>query len=306
LSLIACAGAARPHDVRASVPKSTQATERLRLERIGAALDELRLGCDTARRLEKDPIAVVHRYSDPCEQELVGLLASAVAFGNAKAFRAKLEQALGRLGPELLALADDAPEVGRRLAGWRHRMVPGDDLGRLLAGARKVQCTHGTLGDFFAEALRTEGNLRGALTAFARAIRDAGGLSASAHVLADPAKASGCKRLLLYLRWMIRPRDGVDLGLWPVPPSVLLVPVDTHVHKLGRNLGFTGRNDASWRTAEEITLALRRFDPLDPVKYDFALCHLGMLQRCPSRRDARRCEGCKIARVCRHWTPSGA
>jgi uncharacterized protein (TIGR02757 family) len=286
--------------------KSTALAETARLTRIGAALDEVRSRCDTKARLEKDPVAVVHRYSDPLEQELVGLLASAVAFGNAKAFRVKLEQALERLGPELLRVADDAREVQARLSGWRHRMVTGDDLARLLVGARNVQRAHGTLGAFFAETLREEGNLRGALTTFTRAIRLSGRLGASVHVLADPAKASGCKRLMLYLRWMIRPADGVDLGLWPVPASALLIPLDTHVHKLGKNLGLTRRGDASWRTAEEITHALRRFDPRDPVKYDFALCHLGMLQRCPSRRDRARCAGCAVASVCRHWTRGGA
>jgi hypothetical protein len=102
---------------------------------------------------------------------------------------------------------------------------------------------------------------------------------------------------------MIRPADGVDLGLWSplVPASVLLCPVDTHIHKLARNLGFTKRPDLSWKTTEEITLALSRFDAADPVKYDFALCHMGMLQRCPSRRDPRRCEGCGVMAVCRHW-----
>ena len=86
-----------------------------------------------------------------------------------------------------------------------------------------------------------------------------------------------------------------------MPPSKLLMPVDTHIHKLSRNLGFTSRRDVSWKTAEEITAALRRFDPDDPVKYDFALCHMGMLQRCPSRRDPERCEGCGILTVCKHW-----
>jgi uncharacterized protein (TIGR02757 family) len=106
---------------------------------------------------------------------------------------------------------------------------------------------------------------------------------------------------MLLLRWMVRPNDGVDVGDWPLSTSLLLVPVDTHIHKLSRNLGFTKRSTVSWKTAEEITQALRRYDPVDPTKYDFALCHLGMIQRCPSRRDPVRCEGCGIRSVCRHW-----
>ena len=86
-----------------------------------------------------------------------------------------------------------------------------------------------------------------------------------------------------------------------VSPSVLLVPVDTHIHKLSSNLGICTAKALSFRAAEEITAALRRFDPADPVKYDFSLCHMGMLQRCPSRRDPKRCEGCGVMPVCRHW-----
>jgi uncharacterized protein (TIGR02757 family) len=235
-------------------------------------------------------------------------MASAVAFGNVKAFRAKLEQALERLGPDVAAIADDEAEVLARLRGWKHRVYRGEDLARLLVGARKVQRASGSLGRRFAEDLRREGDLRRALTSFAHAVREAGGLfpgrgkrRGAAHILADPGGASGCKRLLLYLRWMIRPADGVDLGLWDLPASVLLMPVDTHIHKLGRNLGFTRRQALSWKTTEEITGVLRRLDPNDPAKYDFALCHLGMLQRCPSRRDAERCEGCGVMPVCRHW-----
>jgi endonuclease III len=104
---------------------------------------------------------------------------------------------------------------------------------------------------------------------------------------------------------MIRPADGIDLGLWSafVSPSVLLMPVDTHIHKLSRNLGFTGRKQLNWQTTEEITAALARLDAKDPVKYDFSLCHMGMLQRCPSKKDAKRCEGCGVLPVCRHWQP---
>ena len=273
------------------------------------ALDDVRSTCDVAARLELDPVAVVHRYPALEDRELVGLIASAVAFGNVKALRAKLEEALERLGPGVARVADHPDEVAARLSGWKHRVYRGEDLARLLVGARTVQRAAGSLGRRFAQDLEREGDLRRALISFTRAIREAAGLGAdrkskrrgSAHILADPAGASGCKRLLLYLRWMVRPADGVDLGLWDVPTSVLLVPVDVHIHKLGRNLGFTRRKTTSWKTTEEITEALRRFDPADPVKYDFALCHLGMLRRCPSRRDPVRCRGCGVKPVCRHW-----
>ncbi|MBC7172411.1 MAG: DUF2400 family protein, partial [Polyangiaceae bacterium] len=107
-----------------------------------------------------------------------------------------------------------------------------------------------------------------------------------------------------YLRWMSRPSDGVDLGLWSVAPSALVVPLDTHVHRIARNLGLTERNDASWRTAEEVTAALRELDPDDPVKYDFALCHHGVSRECPSRRDSAKCGACVLHSVCVNWERS--
>ncbi len=269
------------------------------------ALDGVRARCDLDARRRNDPVEFVHRYADLADRELVALIASSLAFGNVKALRAKIEDALTRLGPRLTETADDPALVAERLRGWKHRVYQDRDLTGLVVGARRVQRASGSLGQALAEAHRRTGDLRGALTAFTAAIRREGGLDGArrggAHILPDPSKGSAVKRLMLLLRWMIRPADGVDLGLWPLSPSLLLIPVDTHIHKLSRNLALTRRNDVSWTTAEEITAALRALDPADPVKYDFSLCHLGMLQRCPSRRDEARCEGCGVKPVCRHW-----
>jgi uncharacterized protein (TIGR02757 family) len=102
---------------------------------------------------------------------------------------------------------------------------------------------------------------------------------------------------------MVRSADGVDLGLWPVSPSELLIPVDTHIHRISRNLGLTDRRTATWATAEEITAKLRRLDPQDPVKYDFALCHLGVSRQCPSRPEHDKCARCVLQDVCSVWDP---
>ena len=293
----------------ATAPRSREA----RLRAVGEALDEVRARCDLDERRRNDPVEFVHRYRDPHDQELVALVASALAFGNVKALRAKIEDALARLGPQIARTAEDPALLAARLRGWKHRVYRDEDLARLLAGARIVQRASGSLGQALTRELGRTGDLRTALSAWVDAIRLAGGLDQAggadetagrrggSHILSDPRKGSAVKRLMLLLRWMARPADGVDLGLWPIPTSLLLVPVDTHIHKLGNNLDLTRRRDVSWKTAEEITASLRRFDPDDPVKYDFSLCHLGMLQRCPSRRDPARCEGCGVQRVCRHW-----
>jgi uncharacterized protein (TIGR02757 family) len=299
------------------------ASDASRQKRIGRALEQVRARCDVAARRDADPVGVVPRVPDPRDKEIVALLAASIAFGNVKTIRAKLDDALRRLGPRPALAADDQLGMFARMDGWIHRVFRGEDVARLVIGARRLQRAHGSLGRLFEGELAEKKDLRGALAGFCDAVRGAGGLplprakkgestplAASGararrrgpyHILPDPLGGGGSKRLLLFLRWMIRPADGIDLGLWDISPAVLLVPVDTHIHKLAKNLGFTKRNQVNWETAEEITRALARFDPKDPVKHDFSLCHLGMLQRCPSRKDPKRCEGCGVKPVCRHW-----
>jgi uncharacterized protein (TIGR02757 family) len=283
-----------------------------REKRIGRALESVRTRCDTAARREADPVGFVHRYADRSDRELVALVAACIAFGNVSTIRAKLGDLLARLGTHPCRVADHPRAVRARLNGWKHRVFRGEDVARLLVGARLVQRAHGSLGALFEAELDRTASLRDALAAWCDAIRSAGGLRRGGprrgpgHLLPDPQGPSSSKRLLLFLRWMVRAPDGVDLGLWDVDPAALLVPVDVHIHKLAFNLGFTRQRAPSWRAAEEITRALARFDPSDPTKYDFSLCHMGMLQRCPSRRDVERCEGCGVKPVCIHWHPQGA
>jgi uncharacterized protein (TIGR02757 family) len=290
------------------------------------ALDAVRARCDVPTRLAADPVSLAHRYHDPVDRELVALACACIAFGNAKTIVAKAGDLLGRLGPHPAAAAESRTNLEARLKGWKHRVFRGEDLARLLAGARSLQRLHGSLGALFEAELDRHGDLREALAAWCDALRLAAGLNSPrsgvrllgsarrrsrshrrgpSHLLPDPRGPSGTKRLLLFLRWMIRPADGVDLGLWDVDPARLLVPVDVHIHRLARNLGFTHRASPSFRTTEEITAALARFDPSDPVGYDFALCHMGMLQGCPSKKDARKCAGCGVKSVCIHWDQKG-
>jgi uncharacterized protein (TIGR02757 family) len=291
------------------VPAVWRRTPPARRAAVHSALLKVERDCDVRTRLASDPVGVVRRYRRREDQEIVGLLASSLAFGNVRTIVDKLELVLGRLGPSPARAADDPAALAASLGDVRHRVYRGDDIARLLAGARAVQRAHGSLGRAFEKELAQAGTLRGALTGWTDAIRRTGGLDRVAgrragarHILADPAKSSGCKRLLLYLRWMVRPDDGVDLGLWRgVSPEILLVPVDTHIFKLARNLGFTARKTLTFETSEEVTSVLRQMAPGDPVRFDFALCHLGMVQRCPSRRDERRCAGCAVRPVCRHW-----
>jgi uncharacterized protein (TIGR02757 family) len=273
-------------------------------------LDELVRTSDVVSRRANDPVDFVHRYHDPNDREVVGLLAATLAFGNVVAVRRSIARVLEVLGPAPHRAIDDERRLARALKGFVHRVYRGAHVARMLASAAKLRASHGSLGHAFVALLaeedaRTpdrEAAFREALARLAEALRGSTpherGLE---HLVPDPRRGSACKRLLLYLRWMIRPADGVDLGLWPVDPARLVIPVDTHIHRIATNLGLTRRADASWKTAHEITTRLRVLDARDPVRYDFALCHLGVSRDCPSRRDPVRCEGCVLRTVCLRW-----
>ena len=114
-----------------------------------------------------------------------------------------------------------------------------------------------------------------------------------------PSAGSACKRLNLFLRWMVR-RDALDLGVWTrVSPARLVVPLDTHVIRVGRCLRLTRYTSPGWPMARDITASLRRLDPDDPVKYDFSLCHLGMMNACGFSRAAQADAQCPLRGVCR-------
>lgn len=283
-----------------------------RSRRIAEALDAVRLRCDNAARLAADPVRFVHAYQRLEDQEVVAVIASSLAFGNAKAFGAKIAIVLDRLGPSPAAAADDAAGLRRALASFKHRFCTGADLACLVIGARAVQRDAGSLGRALAMELESHGGeLLPGLVAWTDRIRKAGGLDrrkthGARHILPRADLGSANKRMMLMLRWMVRPADGVDLGLWDIPASRLVMPLDVHIHKLSRNIGLTNRTQASWKAAVDITEELARIDRADPTRYDFALCHLGMVQRCPSRKDPVRCEGCGVKPICRHWSRSRA
>ena len=187
------------------------------------------------------------------------------------------------------------------------------DVACLLYGAGRILRRHGSLGAFFSSQHRQlgGGSVRASLAAFVDELcapdftpllGQRGPTRRVKHLLPHPGRGSACKRLNLFLRWMVRGPDGVDFGLWDVPESALVVPLDTHVHRIGRFIGLTRRKDLSWRTAEDVTARLRALDAKDPVRFDFALSHLGISGLCASRRDARRCADCALKPICRYWT----
>ncbi len=291
---------------------------RISAERAGVlrpVLDRFQRSFDAGARLAFDPVELPRTYPDPGDAEVAGLIAACLAYGRADLFKPQLRLVLAAMGPsparfaEAFALAP-APAA---FSGFRYRFNRPEDVAALVAAAGWLRRRHGSLGARFAALLAAEGGsaepLRRALERFAGELRGAPPVAALlrrrgrrglAHLCPDPALPGACKRWNLYLRWMARGPDGVDLGIWRgVPPSALVVPLDTHLARIARYLGLTDRRDMSWRTAEEITGNLRTIDPGDPVRFDFALCHLGMSGACPLERDPAKCGVCPLRTHCR-------
>jgi uncharacterized protein (TIGR02757 family) len=242
-----------------------------------ALLDEIYRALTRREHVGSDPVGFLHRCDDLLDREIVGLVAASLAYGRVKQIHSSVEDALGRLGPSPSRAAQEGGDsLASSFEGFKHRFTTGEEVAALIRSAGALQRRHGSLGARFAALLWASDET--VVPALGRFVRELGGedLCEGSSVLPIPERGSACKRLHLYLRWMVR-RDEVDPGGWDgVSPSKLVAPLDTHMHRIGRALGFTGRKQADLRAALEITEALRRMDPEDPVKYDFALTRLGI------------------------------
>jgi uncharacterized protein (TIGR02757 family) len=261
-----------------------------------------------AERIAFDPLEFPRRYSDPRDIEVAGLLAASLAYGRADLFRPKVAGILQALGPHPAAAVQalNVRQAAKMLDGWVYRFNLGADMAVLLLGMGALLRQHGSLDAVFAQCA-TQGDLREALAAFSARVRAAAPMKeivramgkprALQHLL--PSKGGASKRLLLYLRWLVRGPDAVDLGVWKsVAPAQLVVPLDTHVARVSRWLGLTRRRDLSWATAVDITRSLQALDPEDPIRFDFALCHFGMSGACPTRPQRENCRKCPLRSEC--------
>lgn len=278
------------------------------LERLYATFD--------VRWLSPDPLEFVRRYSAPRDQEIAGFFAAGLAYGRVGQILAALDR-IGAVFGESPAdfVRNFRPEAdAARFRGLRHRFHGPRDFTLLTVLLGRALARWGSL-----EALFLAGDdpaspdVGPGLSAFCRTLLDTsdlprgpgvrrGRLTKEAPVrlfFCSPDDGSACKRLNLWLRWMVRGSDGLDLGVWTrVSPARLVIPLDTHVARIGRYIGLSARRTPDWRMAREMTESLRQLDPADPVKYDFALCRLGILDQCPRRRDETRCAACLLKPVC--------
>ncbi|MFA4874923.1 MAG: TIGR02757 family protein [bacterium] len=252
------------------VTKIKSATLKPHLDRLYAALNR-------REYVSPDPLQFLYDYADPLDREIVGLIASSLAYGRVAQILRSVKYVLDRMQGPRKFLADTTPaKMQRAFVGFKHRFTIGDEMAALLAGARHAIRAHGSLGACFASlAKKGDEDVRPALARFVDELNK-GAAGSTASLLPEPSRGSACKRLHLYLRWMVR-SDEVDPGGWDcVAPSKLIIPLDTHMHRICGKMGLTKRRPADARTAKEITEAFRKFSPEDPVRYDFAITRLGI------------------------------
>jgi uncharacterized protein (TIGR02757 family) len=287
-----------------------------RLDALREPLERLYRDFDYRARVERDAIQFPLRYPDPRDREVAALLTACLAYGRVDLFGRELARVFAAMGPSpaaFVAVFDPGRDTGA-FADFLYRFNRPHDLRAFCVALRDVLARHGTLERCFAAGDAGHGPIGPALERFARTFLEAevrhllphGRLSRGyRHLFPLPSTGGPCKRLHLFLRWMVR-REPPDFGLWTsIDPARLLIPVDTHVENMSRAIGLTRRRSRNWRMAEEITARLAQLDPGDPAKYDFALCHKRMSGDCLDRRDDEVCGPCGLRAVCRHWRRAG-
>jgi len=257
-----------------------------------------------------DPVHIVRRYTAPDDREVVGFCAAALAFGRVASVLQSIESLLAVMGPRPAAFVRSFDPARHRapIDPLVHRWIRGRDLVGLLLILQRMLREGGTIERFFVagddpaapdiapalEAFSTRALETDLRPAYGRVPKRAG----VCYFFPRPSAGSACKRLNLFLRWMVR-RDAIDLGTWTlVSPSRLIIPLDTHVIRLGRCLRLTRYSTPGWRMAAQITASLRALNAEDPIRYDFSLCHVGMMNACGYQRPQGDRQ-CPLRGVCR-------
>ncbi len=260
------------------------------------------------RFIGADPLQFAYRFDRPQDAEVACFLAAALAYGRVQQIQRSLNDLFARMdcGPYDFVM-NFSPSRRLRLAGFKHRFTTAEDVSDLLELLRPVLRRLGSIESFFVEGLDpSEQNVLPALARFCDRLTDACARKHAGQVtrglmylLASPSRGSASKRLHLFLRWMVR-ADDVDPGLWKgVNAAKLIVPLDVHMARLCRILGLHDSNTISQSTAVQVTEGFAAIAPADPVKYDFALSRIGILDDCTGRLRPD-CESCELFDVCLH------
>ncbi len=271
---------------------------------LGEFLDALYARFHRLEHVEHDPLRFPRGYADRADREVAAFLAASLAFGNVRALMARCADLLSRLGPRPSVTLADLTEARARevTGGFRHRFVGPGETASLLHALGRMLREDGGLEPAFLKGFRNHGHVCGGLSTLCEALQPRAGdaLPGPGFLVPSPSPSHASKRLHLFLRWVVR-ADGVDLGLWrEVSPADLVMPLDVHVFRVAGFLGLLPRRRSGPRLRDALVLTevLRRYDPRDPVRYDFALSHLGISRACRGRADERACPACPLVEAC--------
>lgn len=265
-------------------------------------LDHLYNDYNFDERMPHDPIQFPHLYSNPRDIEIAAFISSSLAYGRVELFIPVIRDILGKMGKSPYEFVGNLDLKKRYLfQGIKYRFNSHDDIVCLLYVLSTVLNRYGSIENLFKHHQKEDdpdisSGLKGMIEAmldidtspvYGRDVKPGGFL----QFFPLPQRGSACKRMNLLLRWMIRDRD-IDFGIWKgIGKNKLIIPLDTHIARISRCLGFTGRKSLDWKMALEVTESLRLLDPVDPLKYDFALCHHGISRACSKGN----CKGCKFS-----------
>ncbi len=282
------------------------------MSNLKSRLDEIYQHFNLANSVS-DPIWIVRRFERPEDQEVVAFCAAALAFGRVASVLNSIEGMLKVMGPSPAAYvrAFDPARDRHAFGHLVHRWTKGADLAALVWLLHQMLAQSGSIEGFFLDGLAPDAiDVGEALESFSRralaldrtaVYGRAKPKPGVAYFFSKPSSGGACKRLNLFLRWMVR-LDRVDLGAWKrVRPAQLIVPLDTHVIRVGRCLRLTKYKSPGWRMAADITKSLRALDPQDPVRFDFSLCHVGMMNACGFGKKAGAAN-CPLRGACRPQT----
>lgn len=250
--------------------------------------------------ISTDPLMWVLKYSDPLDQEIVAFVSAMLAYGNVRQIHKSIELFLKPIENSAFkspsewanALNSKRNTTAAKVipSQWKHRFNSSSDLLVALRWVGMIQQQYGSLGHYFVNDCMQEGDLTIAsgldrwslsLRRFSESYAVSKGFP---FFISSPNLGSACKRYCMFLRWMGR-QDRIDPGTWakinPLRFSAekLIIPLDTHLQKIAHRFSFTGLKSVNWKMAVEVTNSLKTFDANDPVRYDFALCRLGIMRR---------------------------
>ena len=246
-------------------------------EKLKKKLDTLYNQYNRRRYVHPDPLEFLYQYKEIRDREIVGIIASSLAYGRVAQILKSVSFVLEKMNPSPYLFFNDSTyeSIYRTFEGFKHRFAGLRELAALLIGIKNVIGRFGSLHEcFLAGFSEDDETVIPAMTFFSTQL--IAGKNKPGHLVAMPEKGSACKRTNLFLRWMVR-KDRVDPGGWSgIPLSKLIIPLDTHMHRISLALNLTKRKQANMVTALEITAGFKRLVPDDPVKYDFALTRLGI------------------------------